>query len=33
MGYYTGEVDGYHGTATNFAVCRALSEGFYEKAW
>lgn len=30
-GYYTGEIDGYHGTATNCAVCMALADGAYER--
>ena len=28
-GYYKGAVDGYHGTATNAAMCRALEAGWY----
>lgn len=28
-GYYSGKVDGYHGTATNAAMCRALEAGWY----
>ena len=28
-GYYGGEVDGYHGTQTNIAVCAALKAGWY----
>ena len=28
-GYYSGEIDGYHGTQTNAAVCRALADGWY----
>lgn len=30
-GYYKGEVDGYHGTQTNSAVCKALKAGWYAK--
>lgn len=29
-GYYKGDVDGYHGTQTNVAVCKALKAGWYE---
>lgn len=29
-GYYKGEVDGYHGTQTNVAVCKALKAKWYE---
>ena len=31
MGYYTGAIDGYHGTQTNVAVCKALAAGAYKK--
>ena len=31
MGYYTGALDGYHGTQTNVAVCKALAAGAYKK--
>lgn len=31
MGYYTGAIDGYHGTQTNVAVCKALADGAYKK--
>lgn len=32
LGYYKGEIDGYHGTQTNVAVCSALKDGAYKKA-
>lgn len=28
-GYYSGDIDGYHGTQTNAAVCAALKAGWY----
>lgn len=31
LGYYTGELDGYHGHETNVAVCKALAAGAYKK--
>lgn len=30
-GYYTGALDGYHGTQTNAAVCKALAAGAYKR--
>ena len=32
LGYYKGKIDGYHGTQTNCAVCKALKDGAYKKA-
>lgn len=31
LGYYTGDIDGYHGCQTNVAVCKALAAGAYKK--
>lgn len=31
LGYYTGEVDGYHGKQTNVAMSKALTNGDYKK--
>ena len=31
LGYYTGALDGYHGTQTNVAVCKALAASAYKR--
>ncbi len=32
-GYYKGDIDGFHGHQTNEAMCDALLDGLYSRAW